>query len=72
MPQLASVYALMFYLGSITRYRPQDFATVTEPYAWLVSEFVETQPAQWLYLILASHIAQTEVLSAFATTVAQL
>lgn len=71
MPQLASLYAVIFYLGSITRYRPHDFARITADYSWLVSEIIDTQPAQWVY-VLASHMAGTEVLSAFATSVDQL
>ena len=71
MPQLASLYAVIFYLGSITRYRPHDFAKITADYSWLVSEIVDTQPAQWIY-VLSSQMARTEVLSAFATSVDRL
>lgn len=67
MPQLCSVYAVMFYLGSITRYKPHYFdAIVTRGYEWLVAEFLETQPTQFLHL-LASHIAGVEVVKPYAT-----
>jgi hypothetical protein len=65
-PQLCSIYAVMFYLGSITRYKPHDFEKiVSRNYEWLVAEFLETQPMQFLYL-LASHIAGVEVVKPFA------
>lgn len=66
-PQLCSVYAVMFYLGSITRYKPHDFdAIVSRGYDWLVAEFLETQPSQFLYLV-ASHIAGVEVVKPYST-----
>lgn len=61
LPQLASIYAIMFFLGSVTRYRPYDYDTIVGGrYAWLVEEFVATQPYQFLYL-LASTLAGSEV-----------
>lgn len=67
MPQLCPVYAVMFYLGSITRYKPHHFdAIISKGYDWLVAEFLETQPSQFLYL-LASHIAGVEVMKPYAT-----
>jgi hypothetical protein len=68
MPQLCSVYAIMFYLGSITRYRPYDFDKISEGYSWLISDFIDTAPEQFLYLI-ASIIAETEVVSPHALQV---
>lgn len=66
LPQLASVYAVMFYLGSITRYKPYDFDRIVESrYGWLVSEFLATQPQQFLYL-LASTMAGTDVVQPWA------
>lgn len=66
-PQLCSIYAVMFYLGSITRYKPHYFdAIISKQYDWLVAEFLETQPVQFLYL-LASHCAGVEVIKPYAT-----
>jgi hypothetical protein len=54
LPPLASDYAIMFYLGSITRYKPYDFdRIVAGRFAWLIGEFLKTQPAQFLYGIAA-------------------
>lgn len=65
LPQFCSAYAAMFYLGSITRYKPYDFDKITDRYGWIVSEFLDTQPAQMLYL-LASYLAGTEVVVPYA------
>ncbi len=66
LPGLASIYAVMFYLGSLTRYKPADFdKIVTHRYSWLVAEFLETQPTQYLYG-LASFIGGIEVVRPFA------
>jgi hypothetical protein len=66
LPQLASIYAIMFYLGSITRYKPYDFDRILESrYGWLVSEFLATQPQQFLYL-LASTMAGVDVVRPWA------
>lgn len=66
LPQLASVYATMFYLGSITRYQPYDFDKIfSGKYAWLISEFLQTQPTQFFYG-LAGYIAGTDVVRPFA------
>lgn len=67
LPQFCSVYAVMFYLGSITRYKPYDFDKITSGYSWLINEFLDTQPLQALHCI-ASHIAQTEVVIPHAKT----
>jgi hypothetical protein len=51
-PQLAAAYAVMFYLGSITRYKPHDFERIVHGgESWIVGEFFSTQPAQVLYLL---------------------
>jgi len=69
LPQLASVYATMFYLGSVTRYRPYDYETILGGrYAWLVEEFLATQPTQFLYL-LASQLTGVEVVQPLASRV---
>jgi hypothetical protein len=66
LPSLASIYAVMFYLGSLTRYKPYDFdKIVTHKYAWLVGEFLNTQPTQFLYG-LASHLDGVEVVRPYA------
>lgn len=67
LPPLASIYATMFYFGSITRYKPYDFdRIVSREHSWLVSEFLKTQPSQFLYG-LASHIAGVDVVRPFAS-----
>lgn len=61
MPQICSIYLVMFYLGSITRYRPNHFdEIVAGPYGAFVQEFIENQPNQWLYLT-ASEFARQEI-----------
>lgn len=60
-PQLASIWVLLFYLGSIVRYRPHLFDEVQAgPYGAFVDEFVSSQPHQLLYL-LASEMCQREI-----------
>lgn len=67
LPPLASVYAVMFYFGSITRYKPYDFdRIVSRKFSWLVSEFLKTQPTQFLYG-LAGHVAGVDVVRPFAS-----
>ncbi len=66
LPQLASIYAAMFFLGSVTRYRPYDYDTILGGrYAWLVEEFLAMQPTQFLYL-LASTPAGVDVVKPLA------
>ena len=61
MPQLCSIYMGFFYLGSITRYRPNDFDDlIAGPFGAFVQEFIENQPNQWLYLF-ASEFAEQEI-----------
>lgn len=65
-PALASIYATMFYLGSLTRYKPYDFdKIITQKFAWLIGEFLNTQPTQFLYG-LASHLDGVEVVRPYA------
>ena len=62
LPQLCSVYAVTFYLGSVTRYRPQQFDRILAgAYGGQVQEFLSTQPTQFLYL-LASEFARRDVM----------
>jgi len=66
LPPLAVIYAIMFYFGSITRYKPYDFDRIVEDkYSWLVSEFLKTQPNQFLHG-LAGQIAGVDVVQPFA------
>lgn len=59
--QLASIFAIMYYLGSVTRYRPHHFdAILRGKWGPFVEAFLNDQPAQFLYLM-ASEFAQQEV-----------
>jgi hypothetical protein len=59
--QLCSIYAIAYYLGSITRYRPHHFQAILEnEYGPFVEAFLNDQPTQFLYLI-ASEFARREV-----------
>lgn len=61
LPQLLSVYALSYYLGSITRYRPHHLPIITDSaYGPRVQDFITGQPQQFLYL-LASEFARREI-----------
>jgi len=63
-PQLLSIYAMAFYLGSITRYRPHHFQKILRgEYGPVIEAFLNDQPDQFLYL-LASEFAQQEVAKA--------
>lgn len=61
------IYATMFYFGSITRYAPDKFESIfsgTEQ--WLMSEFLSTQPKQFLYSLTSIIIGQ-ETLKSYAS-----
>ena len=60
-PQVASLWMLIFFFGSVVRYRPQAFAAMTRGRfgAW-INDFVAAQPEQLLFM-LASEIRQREV-----------
>lgn len=60
-PQIASMWMLIFFFGSVVRYRPQAFATMTRGRfgAW-INDFVAAQPEQLLFM-LASEIRRREV-----------
>jgi hypothetical protein len=61
LPQLASLWCLIFYFGSVVRYRPQDFDSMTAGrYGAFVSEFIGAQSEQLLY-IMASEMCRREV-----------
>lgn len=61
LPQIASIYALMFYLGSVTRYRPNVFRSLLdEEYGPRIEEFLSAQPLQYIYLM-ASEFARRDI-----------
>ncbi len=58
---LCSAYLLMFYLGSVTRYRPQDFSRIQKSkFNAQIENFLDTYPKQFFYL-LASEFAKRDV-----------
>ncbi len=66
--QIASNYQAMFYFGSVTRYRPDDFLKLLEgKHGWLVEEFIDTQPLQFIYL-LGSGLMKAEMVVTEAAT----
>lgn len=61
LPQMLSVYLLMFFLGSVTRYTPLHFEDLLESrYGPLFETFISESPTQFLYLM-ASEILDREV-----------
>jgi hypothetical protein len=61
LPQPAVLYAIMFYLGSIVRYRPYDFdKLVTKKYQWVIDEFLQIAPKQFVILMI-NEITQSEI-----------
>lgn len=61
LPQLAVTHLIMFFLGSLTRYRPRYLLDGLDgPYGGFLREFLVTQPAQYVYG-LASEFAQREI-----------
>jgi hypothetical protein len=59
------IYNTMFYLGSITRYFPYLFDEIfSANEQWLMSEFLNTQPKQFIYLTTAKVLSQ-DVLKAY-------
>lgn len=64
LPQLLSIYAVLYYLGSITRYRPHQFDKILQSeYGPFIEAFLNDQPTQFLFLM-ASEFAQREVTKA--------
>jgi hypothetical protein len=60
-PQLAAMWALTFYFGSVVRYRPHLFDEILRgPNGAFVSEFISSQPEQMLYLF-ASELCRREI-----------
>lgn len=65
--QESIIYMIMFYLGSITRYHPYMFDEIfSDKEQWLMSEFLSTQPKQFLYLATAKTLGQS-VVKAYAS-----
>ena len=61
LPQILSVYLLMFFLGSVTRYSPGYFEDLLDSkYGPLFETFIWESPMQFLYLM-ASEILGREV-----------
>ncbi|WP_421884188.1 YaaC family protein [Methylibium sp.] len=61
LPQLLSIYAISYYLGSITRYRPHHFDLVsTGTLGPRIQDFITGQPLQFIYLM-ASEFAEQDV-----------
>lgn len=61
LPQLLSMYAMTFYFGSITRYRPHRFDLLLKgPFGPRVRDFVTGQPQQFLYQM-ASEFAARDI-----------
>jgi hypothetical protein len=59
LPQLLSIYAIMYFLGSITRYRPHHYDSLIQgPYGSWIQEFVSGQPMQFLYLMASEFMRQ--------------
>jgi hypothetical protein len=67
LPSLAAGYASIFYLGSVTRYKPDDFDKILSGgYSWVVGELLATYPLQFVYG-LASELAGVDVVRPYAT-----
>ncbi|WP_163866736.1 YaaC family protein [Myxococcus eversor] len=66
LPQALAMYAIIFYLGSVTRYRPHVFAKILDDsYGPAIQETISSAPRQFLYLM-ASRFAQREVIQSAA------
>jgi hypothetical protein len=64
LPQILSIYAVMYYFSSITRYRPHRFnEIVADNYYSMIETLLSDQPTQFIYL-LASEFAQQDVTKA--------
>lgn len=64
LPQIISVYVIMYLLGSITRYNPNLFQDwISSEYGSFIREFIDGQPVQFLYEI-SSLTEQREIIQA--------
>ncbi|MBI1847238.1 MAG: hypothetical protein HY294_05300 [Candidatus Rokubacteria bacterium] len=65
-PYLAAMYAIIFYLGSITRYKPDVFdKIISGKQSWIIEEFLAALPTQFLFG-LASELAGVDVVRPYA------
>ena len=61
LPQLLSIYALTYFLGSVVRYRPQDFSSLLGGrFGPRIQDFMVGQSSQFLYLMV-SEIARQDI-----------
>ena len=66
--QLAAGYQTMFYFGSVARYRPDDFRKLAEgKHGWMVQEFINNQPLQFIYFLGSGLIEAEMVIPALTT-----
>lgn len=65
--QESIIYMTMFFLGSITRYKPYLFDSIfSDKEQWLMGEFLTTQPKQFLYLATARVLGRN-ILKAYSS-----
>ena len=58
------MYALMFFFGSVTRYRPEQFDNILDsPYGAQIENMLNEVPGQFLFLM-ASQFLNREVAKA--------
>ena len=61
LPQVLSIYAVFYYFGSVTRYKPEKFARLIRgEYGSQIEEIVNNLPNQFIYLM-ASYFQKQEV-----------
>lgn len=64
LPQILSIYAYFYYLGSVTRYKPYHFdEMLSGRYGGHIQEIIADLPQQFLYL-LASEFSDREIVHA--------
>jgi hypothetical protein len=57
--QLLSIYAVTYYFGSITRYRPHQYDSLLQSsFGPRVRDFVTGQPAQFIYMMASEFLKQ--------------
>jgi hypothetical protein len=62
---LLAVYALVFYLGSVARYRPYEYENIKDSiYGMFIAEFIETQGQQFWYALASEFLKQSVSLPA--------
>lgn len=61
LPQVLSIYAVFYYFGSATRYKPEKFAKIIEgKFGSQIEEIITNLPNQYIYLM-ASYFMRQEV-----------